>query len=212
MAGLTHLVGAAAPLLNDDMDAQLLSPRTDAEKGGADTQGGAETVRPDNLYTTLRFDMSGRENPDFVLNRPEFRNAKFLIAGRNVGCGSAREHSVWALVSFGIRCVIAPSFGPLFYNFTFRNGVLPIQLDAAEVARLAEEAAPGSPGALFSLDVAAQILTTPNGRQVKFSVPAFRLQQLLDGLDEIDMALRMEAKIGEFHARAAKRKPWLYTA
>jgi 3-isopropylmalate/(R)-2-methylmalate dehydratase small subunit len=211
MAALKTLSGAAAPLLMDEMDAQLLAPRTEAEKGGGKTQGGAETVIQENLFTTLRFDANGREVPDFVLNRPEFREAKFLIAGTNVGCGSAREHAVWALTAFGIRCVIAPSYGPLFHSYCFKNGVLPITLDAAEVARLAGEAAPGAPKAIFSVDVAAQTLVAPSGRSVAFSIPTFRLQQLLEGIDELDMTLKLQPEIAAFHAKAAQRKPWLYS-
>ena len=211
MTPLKQLCGAAAPLLMDEMDAQLLAPRTLAEKGGGATQGGAETVVQENLFTTLRFDANGAEIPGFVLNRLEFREAKVLLAGTNVGCGSAREHAVWALVAFGIRCVIAPSYGPLFHTYCFKNGVLPITLEAAEVARLAEEAAPGAPGAMFSVDVATQTLVTPSGRQIKFSIPSFRLQQLLEGIDELDLTLKLLPEIAAFHADAAHRKPWLYS-
>ena len=211
MTPLNRLQGAAAPLLVDEMDAQLLAPRTDAERGGGETQGGAETVIQENLFSTLRFDASGAEIPGFVLNRPEFREAKFLLAGTNVGCGSAREHAVWALTAFGIRCVIAPSFGPLFHSYCFKNGVLPITLDVAEVARLAEEAAPGAPGAIFSVEVESQTLVTPSGRSIQFSIPAFRRQQLLEGLDELDMTLRLQPEIAAFHAKAVLKKPWLYS-
>jgi 3-isopropylmalate/(R)-2-methylmalate dehydratase small subunit len=210
MTPLKQLSGAAAPLLMDEMDAQLLAPRTQAEKGGGETQGGAETVVQENLFTTLRFDANGTEVPGFVLNRPEFRDAKFLLAGTNVGCGSAREHAVWALVAFGIRCIIAPSYGPLFHSYCFKNGVLPITLDAAEVSRLAEEAAPGAPKAMFSVDVTSQMLVTPSGRSIKFLIPSFRLQQLLEGMDELDMTLKLQREIAEFHSNAALRKPWLY--
>ena len=211
MTPLTRLQGAAAPLLIDEMDAQLLAPRTDAERGGGDTQGGAETVIQENLFSTLRFDAGGAAIPGFVLNRPEFREAKFLLAGTNVGCGSAREHAVWALTAFGIRCVIAPSYGPLFHSYCFKNGVLPITLDAAEVARLAEEAAPGAPTAIFSVDVAAQTLVTPSGRTIPFAIPDFRRQQLLEGVDELDMTLKLQPEIAAFHAEAARKKPWLYS-
>jgi len=113
-------------------------------------------------------------------------------------------------MSFGIRCVVVPSFGPLFHSYCFKNGVLPITLDALEVARLAEGAAPVAPQAMFCVDVAAQTLVTRSGRKLTFSSPGFCLQQLLEGGDEIDMSLRLQAKISDFHANAAQRKPWLY--
>jgi len=200
--------GAAAPLLRDNVDAMMIAPRTPAEKGGAATQGGAETVRPGDLFAHLRFP-GGKENPDFVLNKPEFRDAKFLIAGRNFGCGSAREHAVWALRAFGIGGVIAPSFGALFYGNCFKNAFVPIELAEAEVARLAQECAPGAPAALLTLDLARREIVSPSGRTMAFPLPAFRFQQLIDGLDEIDMTLQQRDRITEFRRRAVTARPWL---
>jgi 3-isopropylmalate/(R)-2-methylmalate dehydratase small subunit len=204
------LTGVAAPLMRANIDAMTIAPRTPAEKGGAATQGGPETVRASDLFAHLRVLDDGSENPDFVLNRPEFREAKFLIAGSNFGCGSAREHAVWALRAFGIQCVIAPSFGPLFYGNCFKNRLVPITLDEPEVARLAQECAPGGPDVLLTLDLAARELSAPQGRKIEFSIPAFRYRQLLEGLDEIDMTLRVQDTISTFHRRAAAARPWLY--
>ncbi len=203
--------GAAAPFLRDNVDAMMIAPRTPAEKGGAATQGGAETVRACDLFAHLRFP-EGKENPDFVLNRPEFRSAKFLIAGRNFGCGSAREHAVWALRAFGIVGVIAPSFGALFYGNCFKNGLVPIELPEGEVTRLAQECAPGAPSALLTLDLAQREIVSQSGRTVAFALPAFRYQQLIEGLDEIDMTLQQRDRIVEFRRRTVATKPWLAAA
>ncbi len=202
------LSGAAAPFLRDNVDAMMIAPRTPAEKGGATTQGGAETVRASDLFAHLRFP-EGKENPGFVLNRPEFRDAKFLIAGRNFGCGSAREHAVWALRAFGICGVVAPSFGALFYGNCFKNGLVPIELPETEVARLAEECAPGAPSAMLTLDVGRREISAPSGRKIQFGLPAFRLRQLLEGLDEIEMTLQQRGRISEFRRRALNARPWL---
>ena len=202
------LSGAAVPFLRDNVDAMMIAPRTPAEKGGATTQGGAETVRASDLFAHLRFP-EGKENPGFVLNRPEFRDAKFLIAGRNFGCGSAREHAVWALRAFGICGVVAPSFGALFYGNCFKNGLVPIELPETEVARLAEECAPGAPSAMLTLDVGRREISAPSGRKIQFGLPAFRLRQLLEGLDEIEMTLQQRGRISEFRRRALNARPWL---
>jgi 3-isopropylmalate/(R)-2-methylmalate dehydratase small subunit len=205
------ITGAAAPFLRDNVDAMMIAPRTPAEKGGAATQGGAETVRADDLFAHLRFP-EGKDNPDFVLNKAEFCNARFLIAGRNFGCGSAREHAVWALRAFGIAGVIAPSFGALFYGNCFKNGLVPIELSDAEIARLVRECTPGAPSALLTLDLARREIVSPSGRGIGFALPAFRYQQLIEGLDEIDMTLQQRDRIVEFCRRTVAAKPWLAAA
>jgi 3-isopropylmalate/(R)-2-methylmalate dehydratase small subunit len=202
--------GAAAPFLPANVDAMMVAPRTPAEKGGAATQGGAETVRASDLFAHLRFVDGGREEPDFILNQQPFREARFLIAGRNFGCGSAREHAVWALRAFGIRCVIAPSFGQLFYGNCFKNALVPIELEEAEVERLARDCAPGAPSALLTLDLAARALWAPDGRRMAFDIPAFRFRQLIEGLDEVDMTLRSRDRISEFYRGASAARPWLH--
>ena len=208
---ISVITGIGAPFQRDNVDAMQIAPRTAAEKGGAKTQGGPETVEPAALFAHLRFAADGQELPDFVLNQPAYRQAKFLIARRSFGCGSAREHAVWALTSFGIRCVIAESFGPLFYGNCFKNGVVPVTLPLAEVARMAEEASAGGEAAIFSADLAKLQIVTPTGRTVAFELPAFRRKQLIEGLDEIDLSLRVADKIAAFHDRARKVQPWVYT-
>jgi 3-isopropylmalate/(R)-2-methylmalate dehydratase small subunit len=207
----TKISGAAAPFLRDNVDAMMIAPRTPAEKGGAATQGGAETVRAEDLFAHLR-SPEGKDNPDFVLNKAEFRSARFLIAGRNFGCGSAREHAVWALRACGIAGVVAPSFGALFYGNCFKNGLVPIELADAEIARLAQECAPGAPSALLTLDLVRREVVSPTGRAIGFALPAFRYQQLIEGLDEIDMTLQQRDRIVEFRRSAVAAKPWLATA
>ena len=202
------LTGIAAALMRHNMDAMTLAPRTPAEKGGSTTQGGAETVQPRDLFAHLRFLDDGSENPDFVLNQPAFRDAKFLVAGRNFGCGSAREHAVWALCAFGIGCVIAPSFGPLFYGNCFKNRVVPITLDEPEVMRLADECTPGAPAA--NLDLEQRELRSPQGRRIAFTLPEFRFRQLSEGLDEIDMTLQQTDAIADYQRRAQAARPWLF--
>ncbi len=205
--GFPKITGPAAPLLRANIDAMTIAPRTPAEKGGAATQGGAETVQPTDLFAHLRYVDGAREIPDFVLNKAEFRAAKFLIAGANFGCGSAREHAVWALRAFGIESVIAPSFGPLFYGNCFKNRLVPVELAEADVAALAQECAAG---AALTLDLERRTLATPQGRSVGFSLPEFRYRQLLEGLDEIEMTLRVRDKIAAYHRRATAQRPWLH--
>jgi 3-isopropylmalate/(R)-2-methylmalate dehydratase small subunit len=210
MTSFPTITGAAAALLRDNIDAMTVAPRTPAEKGGAATQGGRETVLPTDLFAFLRRPAETRPNDVFVLARPEFATAKFLIAGRNFCCGSAREHAVWALCAFGIQAVIAPSFGQLFYGNCFKNGFVPVELPEAEVERLAKECAPGAPSALLTLDLEKRELVAPGGRRIAFTLPAFRYSQLLEGLDEIDMTLRASDDIAAFQKRASAERPWVY--
>lgn len=202
------ITGAAAPLPLENVDAMMIAPRTPAEKGGAATQGGAETVQRADLFAHLRFP-SGREDANFVFNRAEFRDAKFLIAGRNFGCGSAREHAVWALRAFGISAVIAPSFGALFYGNCFKNQLVPIELPVADVETPGQQCAPGAPLALLTLELSARTLGAPDGRQIVFTLPEFRYRQLINGLDEIDMTLRQKARIAAYRRSAIVERPWL---
>jgi 3-isopropylmalate/(R)-2-methylmalate dehydratase small subunit len=204
-----RIIGAAAPLLRDNVDAMMIAPRTPAEKGGAATQGGLETVQRTDLFAHLRFP-GGREDANFVLNQSQFRDAKFLIAGRNFGCGSAREHAVWALRAFGIGAVIAPSFGALFYNNCFKNQLVPIELPVADVEMLAQQCAPGAPETLVTLELAGRTLGAPDGRQIVFALPEFRYRQLIAGLDEIDMTLQKKALISAYRQRELAERPWLH--
>ncbi len=198
----TVLSGVAAAYLERKVSTNKISVQK------AHVAGGAEAgVTPNDLFSGLRFDRDGREVPTFVLNRAPFRAAKFLVTGENFGCGSSREAAVHALVAFGIRCVIAPSFGEIFFSNCFKNGVLPVVLPEHEVLALAAEA---EGGGAFTADLPANVLTTPSGRGLGIELPAFRRQQLLEGLDEISLTLRREGEIAAFHAAAVRRRPWLY--
>ena len=198
------LKGAAAPYLEENVSTNVISVQM---LHGHDP----DTADPRHeLFSGLRFDGNGNERPDFVLNRAEFRDAKFLVAGANFGCASSREAAVTALAAFGIRCVIAPSMGDIFFNNCFKFGVLPIILPVDEVLALAAEAAPGAPDALFSADLAAGELATPGGRKLAIPLPAFRRRQLLEGLDEVTLTLQRADEIAAFHRTAGERQPWIY--
>jgi len=150
-----------------------------------------------------------RSNPDFVLNQPRYRGAQILLARDNFGCGSSREHAPWALLDYGFRVIIAPSYADIFFNNCFNNGILPIALPATTVDRLFAEVA-AAPGYTLKLDLAAQILTTPGGEIISFEVDAFRKHRLLNGLDDIGLTLQHVAEIKAYEARRRAEAPWLF--
>jgi 3-isopropylmalate/(R)-2-methylmalate dehydratase small subunit len=205
MDPLTRIDGPAAPLLVANINTDVIAPaprrgtgsdpRTAAERGAA------------LFFAPWRFDAEGREIPDFVLNRPPFREAKFLIAGDNFACGSSRESAVLYLKAWGLRAVIAPGFGQIFYDNCFRNGVLPLVVDQPTVEALAAEAADGAP---FAADVAAGTLIAPSGRRLAFTLPAFRQELLLSGTDEVTLTLREADRITSWQEAARRARPWAY--
>jgi 3-isopropylmalate/(R)-2-methylmalate dehydratase small subunit len=205
-----RIAGIAAPLLQDNIDTDTIAPGSRTVKGESTKadfkeKGSSELAR--DLFANWRYDEEGREIPTFVLNQRGYRDARILIAGENFGCGSSRESAVWMLKEFGIRCVIAPSFGEIFWGNCFKNSVLPVILPGGEIRALAEEAQPRSS---FFVDLSRNEITTPSGKTVHFDLPEFRRRGLLDGLDEIDVTLRMEAQIADFLERAADVSPWAY--
>jgi len=161
-----------------------------------------------NLFAELRYDRDGNENPDFVLNQPAYRNAQILIAGDNFGCGSSREHAPWALLDFGIRCVISTSFADIFHNNCFRNGILPIVVSPENLAKLMDDAARGS-NATISVDLEAQEIRGPDGGVIHFDIDPFNKQCLLEGLDEIGLTLRKANKVTEYEDTRKLTQPWL---
>jgi 3-isopropylmalate/(R)-2-methylmalate dehydratase small subunit len=156
----------------------------------------------------MRFDEQGNEIADFVLNRPAYREAQILVAGENFGCGSSREHAPWALLDFGIRCVIAPSYADIFFNNCFKNGILPIVLPQEEVDALMKDAEKGA-NARMTIDLETQTVTSSDGRVFHFEVDPFRKHCLLNGLDDIGLSLEKAAFIESFETTAAQSRPWV---
>ena len=208
MEPLKTLDGPAAPMLipniNTDAIAPMFTPGTAGQpRGFAMTE--EDLAR--HLFATWRYDAQDRDLPDFVLNRPPFRQAKFIVADVNFGCGSSRDTAPRMLAAFGIRCVIAPSYGGIFYDNCFKVGLLPMVLDRELVSRLAAEAAEGGD---FHLDVAAKTITSPSGRVEEFEVPSFRHEQLLTGSDDIALTLRRSAEIRAYQERERALHPWIF--
>ncbi len=200
MKAFTTLTGVAAPLPLVNIDTDMIIPKQylkTIKRTGLGT----------GLFSEMRYEQDGREKPDFVLNKPAYRNASILIAGDNFGCGSSREHAPWALADFGIRCVIAPSFADIFHNNCFENGILPLRLPQAEVDRLAAMAENGA-NATFTVDLEAQTVRAPDGSVVTFEIDGYKKWRLLNGLDSIGLTLKKDAEIGAYETRAAAARPW----
>jgi 3-isopropylmalate/(R)-2-methylmalate dehydratase small subunit len=200
MEKFDKLTSVAAPLPLINVDTDMIIParflKTIKRTGlGAD------------LFSTLRFNEDGTDREDFVLNKPAYKDAEILIAGENFGCGSSREHAPWALLDYGIKCIIAPSFADIFYNNSSKNGILLIQLPQEEVDKLMEDAERGA-NSTISIDLEAQEITGPDGGVIKFDVDAFKKHCLLNGLDDIELTLQKVDKIQEFEARKKIAQPW----
>jgi 3-isopropylmalate/(R)-2-methylmalate dehydratase small subunit len=163
-----------------------------------------------HLFDPLRFDSEGKERPDFILNRDGYRNAQIIVAHENFGCGSSREHAPWALADFGIRCIIAPSFGDIFYNNSFKNGLLPIRLPRAICDSLIDDAKLGG-NARITIDLERQVVVRPNGEEIHFDVDAFRKHSLLNGLDDIGQTLQHAPRIASYEGARRAAQPWLPT-
>ena len=198
MQAFTQHTGIAAPLLRINIDTDAIIPSREMKTVGK--RGLAE-----GLFAGWRYAAQGsREpNPDFVLNQPEYAGASILLSGANFGCGSSREHAVWALVEYGIRCVIAPSFGAIFYNNGVRNGLLPIVLDDDSVRSLATATS-------LHIDLAARTITTADGRVLHFSIEPAHHLMLLEGLDGIGLTQKSQALIDAYLARDRVQRPWVY--
>jgi 3-isopropylmalate/(R)-2-methylmalate dehydratase small subunit len=195
------LTGVAAPLEMINVDTDKIIPKQFLKTI-------KRTGLGRNLFDEMRFRTDGTEIPEFVLNQPAYRSAKVLIAGENFGCGSSREHAPWALLDFGIRCVIAPSFADIFYNNCFKNGVLPITLPQDQIDELMEDAKSGA-NATFTIDLEAQDIVRPDGDRVSFEVDEFRRYCLLNGFDDIGLTLKKEDAIKVFEERQKKEQSWL---
>jgi 3-isopropylmalate dehydratase small subunit len=200
MQPFAHLDGRAAPLAIANLDTDQIIPKQFLKT--VDREGLAK-----GLFFDLRFDGEGRETPDFVLNQPAYAGVSVLIAGENFGCGSSREHAPWAMLDFGLRCVIAPSFADIFYNNCFNNGLLPITLPEAEVHALMAEAKGGNH--TFSIDLERQTVISPSGKRYAFEIDPGRKEKLLKGLDAVGETLQHAGDIGVFEHRRALTQPWL---
>ena len=162
-----------------------------------------------SLFYEMRFDpATGKEIPEFVLNKPQYRNATILVAGDNFGCGSSREHAPWALLDFGIRCVIATDFADIFYNNCFQNGILPIKLPQSDVDKLMDDANRGA-NATITVNLEKQEISGPDGGVIKFDIDPFRKHCLLNGLDNIGLTLEKGKQISSFETSTASSRPWL---
>jgi len=199
MEKFNKLSGIAAPLNMINVDTDMIIPKQFLKTIQRSGLG-------KNLFDEMRFTPDGVEIESFVLNQPAYRNAEILVAGDNFGCGSSREHAPWALLDFGIRCIIAPSFADIFYNNCFKNGILPIVLPQADVDRLMDDAERGS-NAVVSIDLESQKITGPDGGEIAFEVDAFRKQCLMEGLDDIGLTLKKSAAIDSYEADL-ETQPW----
>jgi len=201
MTPFTTLTGVAAPLPLINIDTDMIIPKQFLKTI-------ARTGLGKNLFDEMRYTLDGAEIPGFVLNQAAYRKAQILVTGENFGCGSSREHAPWALLDFGIRCVIAPSYADIFYGNCFKNGILPIVLPQEQVDALMEDARKGE-NARISIDLAAQTVTGSDGKSYRFEVDAFKKHCLLNGLDDIDLTLEKKASIDAYEITAATQRPWV---
>jgi len=201
MDKFTTLTAVAAPLDMINVDTDMIIPkdylktiqRTGLGKG---------------LFAELRYRDDGSENPDFVLNKPAYRKAQILVVGNNFGCGSSREHAPWALLDYGIRCVISTEFGDIFYNNAFKNGILPIKVSKEDLAKLMDDATRGA-NATLTVDLESQQIQGPDGGVVHFEVDAFKKHCLLNGLDEVGLTMEKAARITTYEQKVATQRPWV---
>ena len=201
MKKFDQLTGVAAPLNILNIDTDMIIPKQFLKTIKRSGLGA-------NLFDEMRFTQDGEEIADFVLNREPYRGAEIIVAGDNFGCGSSREHAPWALLDFGIRCVISTSFADIFYNNCFKNGILPITVSADDRDALMADAADVENPEL-SIDLETQTICRPNGVEVSFEIDPFRKQCLLEGLDDIGLTMEKGGSIDNFEAIRAEEKPWL---
>lgn len=200
MHAFKTLTGVAAPLDIMNVDTDMIIPKQylkTIKRTGLGT----------GLFSEMRYKEDGSDNPDFVLNKPAYRKAEILVAGDNFGCGSSREHAPWALLDFGIRCVISTSFADIFYNNCFKNGILPITVSQADLDKLMDDARRGA-NATMTIDLPAQEIRGPDGGVVKFEIDAFRKHCLINGLDDIGLTMEKANAIADFEKQNANARPW----
>ena len=201
MEKFDKLTGVAAPMPLVNIDTDMIIPKQflkTIKRSGLGV----------NLFHEMRYDDDGNDIPEFVLNKPQYREAEVLVAGDNFGCGSSREHAPWAIKDFGIRCVIAPSFADIFYNNCFKNGILPISLPQEKVDVLMKDAEKGS-NARMTVDLEEQTVTTSDGKVIPFEIDSFKKHCLLEGLDDIGLTMEKADAIAAYETRAAAERPWV---
>ena len=201
MDKFTTLTGVAAPMPLVNIDTDMIIPKQFLKTIQRSGLGKA-------LFDEMRRTPDGKDVPDFVLNKPAYKDAKILVAGANFGCGSSREHAPWALLDYGFRCIVAPSFADIFYGNCFKNGILPIVLPQSEIDKLLDDAGRGA-NAVLSIDLEKQEIRGPDGGVIAFEIDPFRKQILMNGWDDIALTLRDEASIGAYEDKAKLSKPWL---
>ncbi|WP_448950512.1 3-isopropylmalate dehydratase small subunit [Labrys neptuniae] len=201
MDKFTTLTGVAAPMEIMNVDTDMIIPKQYLKTIKRTGLGAG-------LFSEMRFNDDGSENPDFVLNKPAYRQAKILVAGDNFGCGSSREHAPWALLDFGIRCVISTSFADIFYNNCFNNGILPIVVAESDLEKLFDDARRGA-NATLTVDLEAQEIRGPDGGSVKFDIDPARKTKLLQGLDDIGVTMEKTPTIASFEQKTAAARPWI---
>ena len=201
MDKFTSLTSVAAPLPMINVDTDMIIPKQFLKTI-------KRTGFGKSLFYEMRFNEKGEENPDFVLNKPAYRDAKILVAGGNFGCGSSREHAPWALLDFGIRCVISTQFGDIFYNNCFKNGVLPVRVSPEDLEKLLDDADRGA-NATLTVDLEKQEIRGPDGGVVRFEIDSHRKRCLLNGLDDIGLTMEKAPKIASFEDKARTARPWV---
>ena len=201
MDKFTTLEGVAAPLPMINIDTDMIIPKQFLKTI-------KRTGLGVNLFDEMRYNDDGSEIEDFVLNKPQYRDAKILVTGENFGCGSSREHAPWAIKDFGISCVIAPSFADIFYNNCFKNGILPIKLPQSDVDKLMDDAKRGA-NARLTIDLESQTIKGPDGGSISFEIDPFRKHCLLEGLDDIGLTMQKQGNIENFEEKLAQQRPWV---
>jgi len=201
MEKFTTLTGVAAPMPLVNIDTDMIIPKQFLKTIKRSGLG-------KNLFDEMRYTQDGREIPGFVLNQPAYRNAQIIVGGDNFGCGSSREHAPWALLDFGIRCVISTSFADIFYSNCFKNGILPVVLPADAVAVLMDDARKGA-NARIAVDLEAQTVTASDGQAFHFDIDPFKKHCLLNGLDDIGLTLAKAPAIETFESRMQSERPWV---
>jgi 3-isopropylmalate/(R)-2-methylmalate dehydratase small subunit len=196
----TTLTGVAAPLPIINIDTDMIIPKQYLKTIKRTGLGTA-------LFSEMRYNEDGSDNGDFILNKPAYKGASILVAGDNFGCGSSREHAPWALLDFGIRCVISTSFADIFYNNCFKNGILPVVVSKEEHDKLLDDASRGANSTL-TVDLGTQEIKGPDGGVIRFEIDPFRKHCLMNGLDDIGLTMEKAASIDSFEAKAAQSRPW----